>query len=306
MGTTNQGDQPGVDNRNEKIYRGTILALVVIIALLSFFLITSRKSLNEATQLRTFTEELNMELQMELDSVLAGYNQMKLEYDSILVDKDSIIQASALEIQQLIARQADYNRIRRQLNGLREVTQNYVKEIDSLVTVNQVLRAENVQIMEEIRQVRARTTELAQDKEVLAGKVELAATVRAYQLDASAIRLRGAGREEETDRARRAEQIKVCFSLAENPIAPEGNRNIYIRIAAPDGRILRISDDDAYAFVHERDTLQFSVRGVVNYQNQEISKCLYWQRLEEFEPGIYMISLYSDEIKLGETSVALR
>lgn len=306
MGTTNQGDQPGLDNRNEKIYRGAILALVIVIALLSFFLITSRRSLNEATRLRAFTEELNMELQMELDSVLADYNQVKLEYDSILVDKDSIIQASAQEIQQLIARQADYNRIRRQLNGLREVTQNYVKEIDSLVTANQVLRAENVQIREEIIQVRARTTALAQDKEVLEEKVEMAATLRAYQLDASAIRIRGAGREEETDRARRAEQIKVCFSLAENPIAPQGDRNIYVRIAAPDGNILRISDDDAYSFIHSRDTLQFSLRGVVDYRNQEISKCLYWQRLAEFEPGVYLISLYSDEIKLGETSVALR
>jgi hypothetical protein len=306
METTNQGAQPGFDNRNEKIYKGTILALVVIIALLSFFLITSRKSLKEAENLRTVTEELNMDLQWELDSVLADYNQVKLEYDSILVDKDSIIQASAQEIQQLIARQADYNRIRRQLNGLREVTQNYVKEIDSLVTVNQVLRAENVQIKEEIRQVRARTTELSQDKEVLEGKVELAAALRAYQMDAAAIRIRGAGREDETDRARRAEQIRVCFSIAENPIAPQGNRNIYMRIAAPNGDILRVSDGDAHAFVHEGDTLQFSIREVVDYQNEELTKCLYWQRLAEFEPGLYLISLYTDEFKLGETSVALR
>lgn len=306
METTNDGGQRSYDRRNEKIYKGTILALVIAIAVISFFLITSRKSLKEAQSLRAFTEELNMELQWELDSVLADYNQVKLEYDSILVDKDSIIQESAREIQQLIARQADYNRIRRQLNGLREVTQNYVKEIDSLVTVNQVLRAENVQIREEIQQVRARTTELVQDKEVLEEKVELAATLRAYQLDASAIRVRGGGREEETDRARRAEQIRICFSIAENPIAPQGNRNIYVRIAAPNGDILRISDDDAYAFIHEVDTLQYSVRGAVDYRNQELTKCLYWQRLDEFEPGLYLISLYTDGFKLGETSVALR
>lgn len=306
MGTTNEGGQTGYDSRNEKIYKGTILALVIAIAVLSFFLILSRKSLKETESLKAFAEEMNLELQWELDSVLAEYNMIKLEYDSILVEKDSIIQESAREIQQLIARQADYNRIRRQLNGLREVTQNYVREIDSLVTVNQVLRAENVQIREEIRQVRARTTELAQDKEVLEGKVELAATLRAYQLEATAIRLRGAGREEETDRARRAEQIKICFSIAENPIAPQGNRNIYVRIAAPSGDILRISDDDAYAFVHETDTLQYSIRGAVNYQNQEVTKCLYWQRLAEFEPGLYLISLYMDGFRLGETAVTLR
>ena len=295
----------GQDDQNAKIYKITILALIAIIAVLSFFLITSRKSLKDVTLDRSFTEQLNMELQWELDSVLNEYNIIKLEYDSILSDKDSIIQANAKEIQQLIARQADYNRIRRQLNGLREITQNYVKEIDSLVTVNQVLKAENVQIREEIRQVSARATALTQDKEVLTGKVEVASTIRAYQLQATAVRSRARG-EEETDRARQAERIKICFTLAENPIAPQGNVRIYARIAEPSGNILRLSDSDDFAFVHAGDTLQFSVAGSVNYQNRDINSCLYWDRLKEFEPGSYLISLYSNELKLGEVSLSLR
>lgn len=306
MDTMSTANQTGSDDRNGKIYRITILVLVVMIALLTFFLITSRRSLKEVTLDREYTEQLNMQLQIELDSVLEEYNLVKLEYDSILLDKDSIIQASAREIQQLIARQADYNRIRRQLNGLREITQNYVREIDSLVTVNQVLRAENVQIREEIQQVRARTTALAQDKEILTEKVEVASTMRAYQISAAAVRIRARDREEETDRAARAERIRVCYTLAENPIAEAGYQNIYVRIAAPDGQILRISDDDAYSFRHAQDTLQFSIVDRVNYQNLDISSCIYWDRMAEFEPGMYLISLYTDEIRLGETSVLLR
>lgn len=306
MDTMSTANQTGSDDRNGKIYRITILVLVVMIALLTFFLITSRRSLKEVTLDREYTEQLNTQLQMELDSVLEEYNLVKLEYDSILLDKDSIIQASAREIQQLIARQADYNRIRRQLNGLREITQNYVREIDSLVTVNQVLRAENVQIREEIQQVRARTTALAQDKEILTEKVEVAATMRAYQISAAAVRIRARDREEETDRAARAERIRVCYTLAENPIAETGYQNIYVRIAAPDGQIFRISDDDAYSFRYGQDTLQFSVVDRVNYQNLDISSCIYWDRIAEFEPGMYLISLYTDEIRLGETSVLLR
>lgn len=303
MSTSNQ---QGSDDRNGKIYRITIIVLVGVIALLTFFLITSRRSLKEVTFDRAFTEQLNMELQEELDSVLLEYNLVKLEYDSVLLEKDSIIQASAREIQQLIARQADYNRIRRQLNGLREITQNYVKEIDSLVTVNQVLRAENVQIREEIQQVRARTTALAQDKEMLEEKVEVASSLRAFQINAVAIRIRARDREEETDRAGRAERIRVCYTLAENPIAPQGYYNVYIRIAAPDGQIFRIADTDAYAFKHGQDTLQFSLADRVNYQNVDVTSCIYWDRMAEFEPGLYLISLYSDDLRLGETSVLLR
>lgn len=306
MDSVSTGNNQEQDDRNAKIYRIAIIILVVIIAFLTFFLITSRKSLKEVTIEREFTEQMNMALQEELDSVLNEYNLTKLEYDSILIDKDSIIQANAQEIQQLIARQADYNRIRRQLNGLREITQNYVKDIDSLVTINQVLKEENVQIREEIREAQQRTTVLAKDKEELAGKVEVASTLRAYQVSGSAIRMRSRDREQETDRAARAERLKVCYTLAENPIAPVGSYNVYVRIADPNGNILRTADSDDYAFVHEGDTLQYSLSESVNYQNEDLSSCLYWERTQEFEPGTYLISIFGDDVRLGDATVTLR
>ncbi len=249
---------------------------------------------------------LTEELQLELDSVLKEYHMVKIEYDSILTDKDSIIQANAREIQSLIARQADYYRIRRQLNLLREVTQNYVKEIDSLYTENKVLKAENVQMREEIRQVQRRTTELTQNKVELETKVEVASALRAYQIEATPFRIRGRGREDETDRAGRAEQVRVCFLIGENPITPAGDHNVYMRIADPYGQILRVSDDLVHSFTYQEDTLQYSVRGSINYQNRQMNKCLTWQRIAEFEPGIYYISLYTDEYRLGESAFELR
>ena len=297
----NRGSQKTVT-----LYRLTILLLAVLMIVLALLWYDSRQSLREMTHEREVAEDLNRALQLELDSVLDEYHMVKLEYDSILADQDSIIQANAREIQNLIARQADYNRIRRQLNGLREITQNYVREIDSLYTENRVLKAENVQMREEIQQVRRRTTQLTQDKQVLESRVEEAATLRAYQIEATPFRLRGRDREDETDRARRAEQIRVCFLIAENPVTPPGEYNAYMRIADPAGNILRVSDDLAYSFTHQGDTLQYSVKGSFNYQNRVQNMCLTWQRIEEFTPGLYAISLYTDEFRLGETALSLR
>ncbi len=295
--------QPKFDKRTDRIYKGTIALLLLVVAGLTVMLLTNRKSFNVERETSALA---NTQLQYELDSLLTAHNLIKLEYDSILVDKDSIIMANAQEIQKLIAQQADYFRIRRQLNLLREVTKSYISDIDSLVSINQVLRAENVAIREEIQRVTVRSTELAADKEVLTSKVEAASALHAYQFSAEAIRIRTRGREETTDRASRAEQIKVCFTIAENPIAPAGNIRVYMRIAAPNGNILRISDEDAQSFTHGTDTLQFSASAVVDYQNRATPVCLYWQRLTEFEPGLYMVSLYTDEYKLGETAITLR
>ncbi len=303
----NQIETSTKDHRkNIVVYRVTSILLAVLVIAFAALWLSSRQSLKEMTHEQEVAAGLNRALQLELDSVLEEYHMVKLEYDSILADQDSIIQANAREIQNLIARQADYNRIRRQLNGLREITQNYVREIDSLYTENRVLKAENVQMREEIQQVRRRTTQLTEDKQVLESKVEEAATLRAYQIEATPFRLSGRDRENETDRARRAEQIRVCFLIAENPVAPPGEYNAYMRIADPEGHVLRISDDLAHSFIHQGDTLQYSVKGSFYYQNQVQHMCLTWQRIQEFVPGLYTIALYTDEHRLGESALTLR
>lgn len=303
---SSSGNSPGQGKRNEMIYRIVLAVLAVIVITLAVLWQTSRSTLKEVRQERETAFALNRELQFELDSVLDEYYLVRMEYDSVLVEKDSIIQANAREIQRLIARQEDYYRIRRQLNLLRDITQNYVREIDSLYTENRVLKAENIQMREEIRQVQRRTTELSRDKAALETKVEVASVLRAYQIEPFPFRLRGRGREDETDRANRVEQLRVCFVIAENPIIPKGDYDIYMRIADPYGSILRVSDDLAYSFVFQQDTLQFSVKDSFHYTNEQLYKCLTWHRIEEFESGTYEISLYTEDYRLGETALVLR
>lgn len=302
----NKSTSADVKSQNDKVYKGTIIALVIIIGVLAFMLITSRQALQEVSTEKTIVDELNLELKDELNTVLEEYTMVKMEYDSVLTKQDSIIQANAREIERLIAQQVDYRRIRRQLNLLREITQNYVREIDSLYTENRVLKAENVEMQQEIQRVTRRTTELAETKEALESKVEVASALRAFQINATPLRLRGRGREEETDRARRTDRIRVCFTVGANPVANPGTKNAYVRIADPAGNILRISDADQYSFVIEQDTLQFSMKGPFTYVNQDTEVCLYWEKQDEFDEGMYLVSVFTDEFRMGETLFSLR
>lgn len=304
MGKLNKSGDSG--GKSAIFFRIALLVLIVLVIVLGFLWITSRQTLQEVTLEREKSLALNKELQFELDSVLTEYYNVKMEYDSVLHEQDSIIQASAREIQSLLARQADYYRIRRQLDLLRDITQNYVKEIDSLHTINEVLKAENIQMREEIRLEQRRTTELAQDKAVLETKVEVASELRAYQVNAFPFRIRGRDRENETDRAGRVEQVRVCFLIGENPISAPGEYNLYMRIADPNGNILRESDDIAHSFIHAGDTLQYSARDSFHYKNQRLNKCITWQRVDEFLPGKHEVTLYTDNYYLGSTAFELR
>ena len=289
-----------------RVFQFISILFLLIIGVLSYLLYDSYQSLDEKTDEVQLTLEENITLQTEFDGLLKDYTTVKHQYDSVLVDKDEQIQEMSKEIEQLLAQQADYWRIRRQLELLRDITQNYVREIDSLHTENRVLKAENVRMHDEIQRVTEETVVLSQTKVELEEKVEKAATLRAFQISATGLRFAGfSKRERETDKARRVEQIRTCFTIAENPIAPAGNKNVYLRIADPHGEILRISDDERYSFVFQEDTLQFSVSEDINYQNTNMEMCLNWNTHEELIPGQYIITLFTDDAVMGETLINL-
>ncbi len=302
-----QDDEEFTVKSDFKVYKIAILVLIVIIGALIFMLLTTHLSLRNTLAEKEERIELNRQLQVELDSVMYEYTVFKNQHDSILYDKDSIIQQNAREIERLLVQQADYPRIRRQLDYLRDIAQDYVVRIDSLYKVAEVLRTERDHAREEAAQIRTYATELEKDKEVLSTKVEVASALRADHIKATGYRTRGfTGRETEIDRAGRVDYVRVCITLAENPIAPEGERNIFIRISGPDEKILRISDADEYSFVHNEDTLQFTASKQIYYQNRPKEVCLKWDRYTEYMEGMYLVSVYTDEYRIGETAFTLR
>jgi hypothetical protein len=283
-----------------------VFALVIIG--LSVWLISTKGNLRV---LQEEKDQQRVELQREVDSIIRTHNQTKLAYgqlaDSLAV-KDSIIQANAVEIKKLLDTQWEYYKIKRRLEMLQVISQGYVRQMDSLYTVNRELAEENVKMKEEITVERRRVAQLTQVKDELSDIVEQAAVLRTFNLSATAYRQRGTSREVETDRYRRVEFMRICFTLAENAVIEPGNKTIYIRIAAPDGSILVRGRDDAYSFVHQGERLQYSIMEVVDYQNANKEICVEWHKREtqEIPEGTYNVDIFHDNNLIGQTSLFLR
>ncbi len=283
-----------------------VFALVIIG--LSIWLISTKGNLRV---LQEEKEKQRVELQREVDSIIQAHNQTKLAYgelaDSLSI-KDSIIQANAVEIKKLLDTQWEYYKIKRRLERLQVISQGYVRQMDSLYTVNRELAEENVRIKEEISVERRRVAQLTQDKDELSDMVEQAAVLRTFNLSATGFRQRGSSREVETDRYRRVEFIRICFTLAENTVIEPGSKSIYIRIAAPDGSILVRGRDDAYSFMHQGEKLQYSILEVVDYQNENKEICVEWHKREtqEIPEGTYNVDIFHDNALIGQTSLFLR
>lgn len=302
---------------NQPIWLYALLGVLAIA--LIFFLVRYSSLKVQYTSLKTDKEVLEAEKEMqrldfqaEVDSLMKVHNELKENYGELskeLAEKDSIIQADAVEIKRLLDSQWDYYRIKKKLAALQEISQGYVRQMDSLYTVNRELVAENERIREEYQNERRQNTNLTRQKEELTNKVNQASTLKLYNYTAHAVRFKGNGSEATTDRASRAERIRIDFTLAANDIVEPGTQIFYVRIADPRRAIISKGTGDEYAFQSNGETLQFTEKVRVNYDGKETAVRAYYVKPDAYEmlPGTYFIDVYEQGGKLiGQTAIDLK
>lgn len=297
----------------EKKLKLIIWILSGIILVLAVLLILTRTQVHTIVVEKEKTANQNAALQHELDSLLKVHDSIKAEHKTLsgaLAQKDSIIMANAQEIQRLIGQSADYKQIKKKLGLLRGFTQGYLTQIDSLYRVNQSLRDENIQIQNSFKKEQEKTNELSKDKEALAEKVNMASYLKAYNISAEGYKLKSGGKKESaTERARRTDAVKICFTLSENPIIQPGTKTVYARIARPDNVIVTEGKEDIYTFEYQGQKLQYTIKQDVTYDGKAQNLCMSWVKKDKKAAamkGTYNVALFLDGYELGKTTFDLK
>ena len=289
-----------------------IFIIVILIIAVGGLIVWLTMTKSELTSLQSEKEQQRVELQTELEVVISEHNKIKEDYgtlsDSLFI-KDSIIQENANEIKKLLNTKWEYYKIKKKLKLLQGVAQGYVHQMDSLYNVNKVLTEENIRIKEEFSYELKLNSELTRVAEDLSEIVEQASVLKAYNTAAVPMRLKSNGKEIPTDKARRCEKVKICFTLSENLIIPEGVKTLYIRIARPDKLILVKNKSDDYSFTFQSETLQFTIKEDIEYDNIQKDICLYWIKRYSKEPmmtGVYNVEIFSEDEVIGNTQFTLK
>lgn len=307
--TNNYSNQQQENNPLKKwvIILGALAGLLLLTTLyVSFFAkpVTNKEYVKMETS--------NNELQSELDALLAEHERIKAQYGDLaeqMTEKDSIIMANAAEIEHLINTQADYNRIKKQLARLQNISQEYVKEMDKLYQENKQLKDENTQLNVDLEQERQDKANIQKSNEDLTSKITSAAVYKAYSIHSGAYNVKAKGDEELTDKATRAKRIKTSFVLGENSLIEPGPVNVYCRIAVPGtGKVLTPGSSDSFSFVHNGQRLQYSSKAVVNYNNAAQNVTLTWDIPSDDKAikGRYIVQIFTDDQMLGESSFTLK
>jgi len=250
-------------------------------------------------------------LTSEKDSIARNLKGLMADYKTLETTNDSInqkLQAEQNRVKKLYAevqseRNISYSKIKeyqRELGTLRTIMKDLLHDVDSLNAMNQVLIAENVKVKQEVSTVKKTVKELEQKTEELNSQVEKGSVIKARSIVAMAVSRKG----NEVTRARRVEKIRVCFTLSENAIAKPGVRDAYIRILGPDQFILAKAETDLFDFQGEK--VVFSAKREVDYQNQDIDLCIYYDNKGELVAGKYQASVYVDGIQVGTGEFMLK
>ncbi len=283
-------------NKSLRGYKIVIAILAVILAAVSVLYY----NINRRQQLQY------RELEVVRDSIKNDLTNLISEYDSLQYQNDTIaarlVEANEMVEQLKYERRLNYNRLRayeKEVGTLRTVMKQYLRQIDSLNSLNKKLINENVSYRKEISSANLRAERAEEKASELKNKVQQGAIVRARDITLIALSAKG----KPVSRVRTATTLRVDFTLNSNELATPGNRTIYVRITSPDGYIL--STEQTPSFEFEGGKLSYSASREVDYQNEDLDVSIFYNG-SGFAAGTYKVQLYSEGYMMGSTEVVLR
>lgn len=290
-------------DKSKKIIIGVATLLLIGLVVVSVLLVQKTDENEEMAQLFELEKE---EMENEYSNFASQYDELKIQItnDSLQVQLDkekARTQRLLEELRQVKSTNvAEIARLKKELKTVRAVMRSYIIQIDSLNQLNMELTTENKKVKAQYREATRQITSLAEEKEVLNQKVELAA-----QLDATNIRLslrnkRGKG----TDKIKRATKLAIDFTIVKNATAPTGERAVYVRIAKPNGEIL--CKNEADTFPYENRNLTYSICKYIEYTGEEQEVTVYWDIEEFLSAGNYQVFLFSDGRMIGSADFAVK
>ncbi len=243
-------------------------------------------------------------VEQELKSMLTQYDELKTSNENInkqLEDEQAKIKNLIVQLKHVKRTdKAKIEQLEKETQTLRSIMRSYIKQIDSLNTKNQLLTAENLTIKEQYQTEVAEKETILSQRDSLNKEVKKAAILSAGNIVALALNNRGS----ETVRARKMQKIKTTFYLSENAVTKKGSKNIYIRIAGPDGKI--IMSRESGMFTYQGREIAFSSQRNVNYQGKKQEVIIFWTAEEEQAIGNYIIDIFADGSNIGESILKLK
>lgn len=311
--------------RRDPVYILIILLLLIGMGIMLVQFLNAKKELEKCAQNQQVLSE-NLESAAELlgsdtESFKSDLENLLKEYDEVIDQNKGLasqnkelmdsLTANREKVAKLLSSaqnnkylQNELYKYKKEAETLRTIMKGYVHTIDSLMIENSNLRFE-VNVKErELNTAQETIVEYKQKTTKLEQTVEAGKGLKTMGIKANAMRSTSGGNAKETDKAKRVDMFKVCFTVRENSLADAGEKTIYLRVLTPGGIVM--DEGVIRSFKVKSNEIQYTSSREVDYQNADVDMCIYSKVGAEVAKGTYVIELYAEGERIGQTTVDLK
>ena len=302
--------KPGIPEEKKKKKSNAFMVIIIILLLgccgyLIWQNMQLQKMITENEVIITDVSSERDQVKAELEDMLAEYNKMETTNERLSAE----LAAEKAKIEDLIkkAKGKDWSiyKLRKETESLRKIMKGLYVELDSLQQANGALEEENYAVKTELNNEKNVTKDLTERNEDLSDLVTVASYLKTTNLKAYGVRIKSNNTGKMTDKAKKAGKIRTEFTILKNKITIPGKKWIYIRILAPDGKVLAEKTDDSNKFDFNGVRGLYSSKKQIDYKNEQLSLTIDWKKTEEFPVGEYNVEVYADGVDIGKTKFFL-
>ena len=285
-------------------YRLIIGSLIIALAVLTVYSFTSHQSIRANEQ---FLESEKHLMENELSQMILRYDDI-MESNNLMSSQIKEAKRNAeLTLDSLRILRSDLSvisKFKHQVTQLKTNNLHLFKAVDSLKDANLKLQREKLLAYTELKRERSTNNSLKIENKILSENIKKGALLTANSFEAKAFKS-FFGHKKETNRATKADRIEVNFTLAENALAEEGEKELYIQIVNPNNNVLA---DKGSRFFGD-SSLIYSSKKTVTYLGGVMDITIDIEPSENEKPllkGTYFVNVFHKDRKLGATQVTLQ
>jgi len=291
-------DQQNNSNSSLKIIIG-VLAVLLVGSLFYIYKISS-----DATQVQT---ELKTTL-TEKESVMKDLQELKATYDAAIAENTSMSEELVKERDKVVNLMNDIDKSKGDVSKYRSQYQKLESNMKVLMAENESLKKQNTTLTIQRDSTVVVLGESKKFNEVLVGQneelsktVEKGSKLSVLNMQTAAYKIRSSGKQVATDKAGRADVLKISFTIAENQIAKSGDKEYYVQVIDSKNNVL----GDKQTVNFDDKTLTYSFISKVKYENKtvQVSEDLPGK---DFAKGTYFVNVFDKSELVSKTSFTLK
>jgi regulator of replication initiation timing len=276
-----------------------VLAVLLVGSLVYIFKMSSDAEVVKSELTTTLTEK---------ESVMKDLQTLKTTYDAAIAENTSMSEELIQERDKIVAlmdelnqSKGDVSKFKTQLSALQNKMKALMTENEGLKIANEKVTAQRDSTVVVLGESKKFNEVLVGQNEELSKTVEKGAKLTILNTKTSAYKLRSSGKQIETDKASRADILKISFTIAENQIAKSGDKTYYVQVIDSKNNVLGEKQTETFG----ENTLTYSFATTVTYENKtvNVSEDLPGKN---FEKGTYFINIFDKDVLVSKTSFTLR